>query len=63
MQRQNLTCDTAEIRINIKDSFELRYRTNEFEVTKYELSSAVEAAGYSLAYVKGVIQKNMPKTR
>lgn len=62
MHQQKLTCGTDEIRINIRDAFELKYWATKFGVSKDELSNAVKAVGDSLTTVQRKLS-NMPKTR
>lgn len=61
MQQRKLTmCGTDEIRINIKDSFELKYWSSKFGVSKDELKSVVKAVGDSLTTVERRL-RNMPR--
>jgi hypothetical protein len=62
MHQQKLTCGTDEIRINIQDTFELKYWCTKFGVSRDELRNAVKAAGDSLTTVQ-IQLSNMPKTR
>lgn len=47
MQQVNVLRDIDEIRINVNDTFELKYWAKKFGVTPNELKSAVKAVGDS----------------
>lgn len=49
MQQRTLTHGSDEIRINVKDTFELSYWAKKFGVSTSELKSAVKAVGDALA--------------
>ncbi|MCW8277752.1 DUF3606 domain-containing protein [Pseudomonas sp. PCH199] len=60
MEQPKLTCGTDEIRINIKDSFELEFWADKFGVSRDEIRSAVKEAGDSLTAVQRKLKNSAP---
>ena len=60
MKQPNLICGTEGIKININDSFEVKYWANKFGVTRDELRSAVRVVGDSPSKVQSQL-KSTPK--
>ncbi|AKV05041.1 hypothetical protein B723_01055 [Pseudomonas fluorescens NCIMB 11764] len=58
MQQRNLTRGSDEIRINVNDTFELKYWAKKFGVTTSEVKSAVKAVGDALSAVHSQLESN-----
>ncbi|MNF11589.1 hypothetical protein D3C80_2128300 [compost metagenome] len=58
MEQQKLTRGTDEIRVNVKDSSELKYWADKFDVSQDEIISAVRKAGDSLTALQRQLKKN-----
>jgi hypothetical protein len=58
MEQRRLTRGTDEIRVNVKDSSELKYWADKFGVTQDDFISAVRKAGDSLTAVQRQLIKH-----